>query len=215
MKLRKFSQSAKSEIKVVEDDPLQECCRTMLDSIGEDAAREGLAKTPERFSRAFRELTAGYSQNLNSLLRGAIFSEPGRQMVVVKNMEFYSMCEHHLLPFFGMAHIGYIPDGKIIGLSKIPRIVNMFARRLQIQERLGMEIVQAIDELVKPLGVGCMIESYHMCMMMRGVQSQNGTMVTNYMSGTLLTNPASREEFLSIIKSGELGRSVHLSQMSR
>ncbi len=188
------------------EDQLQGYCRELLETIGEDPSREGLLKTPERYSKAFRELTVGYTQNLDELVRGAIFTQPDRQMVVVKNIEFYSLCEHHLLPFFGRAHIGYIPDGKILGLSKIPRIVHMFARRLQIQERLGLEIIRAVDELVRPAGSACMIEAYHMCMMMRGVQSQSGTMVTNYMSGSFLTNQPTREEFLSIVKSGEMRR---------
>jgi GTP cyclohydrolase I len=171
----------------------------MLDDIGEDATRAGLRSTPKRFDKALRELTAGYNQTVEQLVGDAIFEEDFSEMVLVRGIEFYSLCEHHLLPFFGKAHVAYIPNGKIIGLSKIPRIVNMFARRLQVQERLTQQITTALHELLQPMGVACMIEGNHMCMMMRGVQSQSSSMVTNAMQGCFISDFKSREEFLRMV----------------
>lgn len=181
---------------------LANLCREILEEIGEDPNREGLQQTPERFARAMADLTVGYNQTLDELVKEAVFAEKYDEMVVVKRIEFYSLCEHHLLPFFGFAHVAYIPDGKIIGLSKIPRIVNMFSRRLQVQERLTEQIATALDELLQPRGVACMIQAGHMCMRMRGVQSQSGYMVTNSMKGDFLNNQSTRAEFMSIV-SGE------------
>jgi GTP cyclohydrolase IA len=191
-----MSQSDKSA-KITSE--LADACSAVIRSIGEDPDREGLLKTPERFGKAMVDLTAGYSQDLHTLVNGALFEQPNREMVIVKGIEFYSLCEHHVLPFFGSVHVGYIPNGKVVGLSKIPRIVNMFARRLQIQERLTGEIADAIQEILDPLGVGVVIESKHMCMMMRGIQVQGGHMVTNAMRGEFLDNPLTRSEFMAIV----------------
>jgi GTP cyclohydrolase IA len=178
---------------------LATACDTVIRTIGEDPKREGLIKTPERFGKAMADLTVGYSQDLNTLINGALFEQPNKEMVVVKGIEFYSLCEHHILPFFGHVHVGYIPNGKVVGLSKIPRIVNMFARRLQIQERLTGEIADALQEILNPVGVAVVIESQHMCMMMRGIQVQGGRMVTNAMRGEFLNNSSTRSEFMTIV----------------
>jgi GTP cyclohydrolase I len=179
--------------------PIQALCSEMLGLIGEDAQREGLRRTPIRFEQAIRELTEGYHQDIQQIINGAIFEESYAQMVLVKDIEFFSLCEHHLLPFFGRAHVAYIPRGRIIGVSKIPRIVKMFSRRLQVQERLSEQITRALDEALKPMGVGCVIEASHMCMMMRGIQTQTGFMVTNSMRGCFLSDRGTREEFLNLI----------------
>jgi GTP cyclohydrolase I len=187
-----------------EDDtsPLENACLTMLKQIGEDSTREGLVRTPYRFAKAFKELTAGYTQDVEKIVGSALFAEDCSEMVIVRGIEFYSLCEHHILPFFGHAHIAYIPNGKIIGLSKIPRIVNMFARRLQVQERMTVEITAALENLLKPEGVACVIEANHMCMMMRGVQSQSSSMITNSMRGAFLKDAKTRDEFLRLIDTG-------------
>jgi GTP cyclohydrolase I len=174
--------------------------RKILRSIGEDPDREGLRRTPERFEKAFRFLTSGYQQDPEKLLNGAMFSVCYDQMVLVKDIEFYSLCEHHLLPFFGKCHVAYIPDKKVVGLSKIPRLVNMFARRLQIQERLTNEIANAIQDKISPLGVGVVIEGRHLCMVMRGVEKESSQTVTSAMLGSFKDNPKTREEFLSLIR---------------
>ncbi|MCB0330103.1 MAG: GTP cyclohydrolase I FolE, partial [Bdellovibrionales bacterium] len=179
---------------------LEQACSVLLKEIGEDAKREGLVKTPYRFQKAIQELTEGYHQTVEELVGDALFQEDCSEMVIVRGIEYYSLCEHHLLPFFGKAHVAYIPNGKIIGLSKIPRIVNMFARRLQVQERFTGQITRALDELLKPQGVACVVEGSHMCMMMRGVQSQSSTMVTNSMRGCFLDDQKTRDEFMQFIK---------------
>lgn len=179
---------------------LQDICHDLLIHIGEDPDRQGLKRTPARFQKAIAELTDGYHQGVDEIVNGAIFEESYSEMVVVKKIEFYSLCEHHLLPFFGHAHVAYVPNGKVIGLSKIPRIVQMYARRLQVQERLTEQITNSLDELLKPQGVACMIEGYHMCMMMRGVQVQSSSMVTSSMRGCFLKNLGTRNEFLDIIR---------------
>jgi len=186
---------------------LQSIGATLLTEIGEDPQREGLLKTPDRFARAMRDLTAGYHQNVEKIVNGAIFHEEYSEMVVVKNIEFYSMCEHHLLPFFGTASVAYIPNGKIIGLSKIPRIINMYSRRLQVQERLTDEIANAIQSLLEPKGVAVMLEAVHLCMMMRGVQVQSSDMVTSSMFGIFRDNIATRSEFMNIVKKPRSSRS--------
>ncbi|MFN8391469.1 MAG: GTP cyclohydrolase I FolE [Bdellovibrionota bacterium] len=178
---------------------VRELCTQLLLLSGEDPKREGLLRTPMRFEQAMQELTEGYHQDINQIINGAIFEEDFSQMVLVKDIEFFSLCEHHLLPFFGKAHVAYIPRGKIIGVSKIPRIVQMFSRRLQVQERLTEQIAQALDEALNPLGVGCIIEGLHMCMMMRGIQTQTGIMVTNSMRGCMLSDRATRDEFLKLV----------------
>jgi GTP cyclohydrolase I len=174
--------------------------RRMLLLIGEDPDRDGLRRTPERFEKALRYLTGGYQQDPEKLLNGAMFSVTYDQMVLVKDIEVYSLCEHHMLPFFGKCHVAYLPDKKVVGLSKIPRLVNMFARRLQIQERLTNQIASAIQQKIAPLGVGVVIEARHMCMVMRGVK-QNSQTVTSAMLGAFRDNVQTREEFLSLIRS--------------
>src|ERR1700730_7733558 len=174
--------------------------REILQSIGEDPNRDGLRRTPERLEKAFRFLTSGYQQDPEKLLNGAMFSVCYDQMVLVKDIEFYSLCEHHLLPFFGKCHVAYIPDKKVVGLSKIPRLVNMFARRLQIQERLTNQIANAIQAKISPLGVGVVVEARHLCMVMRGVEKQNSQTVTSAMLGAFRENVQTREEFLSLIR---------------
>ena len=167
--------------------------------IGEDPNREGLRKTPERYEKALRFLTSGYHQNADHLLNGATFSVCYDEMVLVKDIEFFSLCEHHLLPFFGKAHVAYLPSKKVIGLSKVARLVNMFARRLQIQERMTSQIAQAIEEKVAPQGVGVIIEARHLCMAMRGVEKQNSVMKTSVMLGSFRDNAPTRSEFLQLI----------------
>jgi GTP cyclohydrolase IA len=176
--------------------------RTMLESVGEDPQRDGLLHTPERFERAFRYLTGGYQQDPEKILNGAVFDVCYDEMVVVKDIELYSLCEHHLLPFFGKCHVAYLPDKKVVGLSKIPRLVNMFSRRVQIQERLTNQIAQAIQNSVKPLGVGVVIEARHLCMVMRGVEKQNSETITSAMLGAFRDNQQTREEFLALIGRG-------------
>jgi GTP cyclohydrolase IA len=173
--------------------------RKIIEAIGEDPHRDGLRRTPERFEKAFRFLTSGYQQDPEKLLNGAMFTVCYDQMVLVKDIEFYSLCEHHLLPFFGKCHVAYIPDKKVVGLSKIPRLVNMFARRLQIQERLTNQIANSIQQKIAPLGVGVVIEGRHLCMAMRGVEKESSQTVTSAMLGSFKDNPKTREEFLALV----------------
>lgn len=172
----------------------------IIREIGEEADREGLAKTPERAAKAMLFLTQGYKQDASAILKSAIFNESYNEMVIIKDIELYSLCEHHMLPFFGKAHIAYIPDGKIVGLSKLPRIVDVFARRLQVQERLTEQILDCINENLKPQGVAVVIEAAHMCMMMRGVQKQNSVTTTSGFRGTF-EKEETRNEFLKLISS--------------
>ncbi len=174
--------------------------RRMITLIGEDPNREGLRKTPERFEKALKYLTSGYHQNVDHVLNGATFSVAYDEMVVVKDIEFFSLCEHHLLPFFGKCHVAYLPNKRVIGLSKVARLVNMFARRLQIQERLTSQIAQAIEEKISPEGVGVIIEARHLCMQMRGVEKQHGQAVTSAMLGSFRHNKQTRDEFLSLVR---------------
>jgi len=173
--------------------------RKMIEFIGEDPKREGLLKTPTRAAHAFEFMTQGYKKNIDEVVNGAIFTSDNDEMVVVKDIEMYSMCEHHLLPFFGKAHVGYIPKGKIIGLSKIARIVDMYARRLQVQENLTKEIAQTLMQVTGALGVGVVIEAQHLCMMMRGVEKQNSVMKTSCLLGVFRKEDATRKEFLALI----------------
>jgi GTP cyclohydrolase I len=173
--------------------------RRMIALIGEDPEREGLKKTPERYEKALKFLTSGYHQNVDHLLNGATFSVCYDEMVVVKDIEFFSLCEHHLLPFFGKAHVAYLPNKRVIGLSKVARLVNMFARRLQIQERLTSQIAKAIEEKIAPQGVGVIVEARHLCMQMRGVEKQHGQAVTSAMLGAFRENKQTRDEFLSLV----------------
>jgi GTP cyclohydrolase I len=177
--------------------------KDILGQIGEDANREGLLKTPERVAKAILYLTQGYSLDAREILQSAVFTEEYSQMVIVKDIEVYSMCEHHMLPFFGKAHVAYIPNGKVVGLSKIPRVVDVFARRLQVQERLTNEIRDCIQETLQPLGVGVVIECRHLCMSMRGVQKQNSVTTTSAFTGEFLKEKT-RTEFLNLI-SAKLG----------
>jgi GTP cyclohydrolase I len=174
--------------------------RGVIRLLGEDPRREGLRDTPERVEKALRFLTSGYQQDPAKVLNGAVFSVCYDEMVLVKDIELFSLCEHHLLPFFGKCHVAYLPDKKVVGLSKIPRIVNLFARRLQIQERLTKQIAQAIEQSVQPLGVGVVIEARHMCMAMRGVEKQHSQAVTSAMLGAFRENQQTREEFLALIR---------------
>ena len=178
---------------------LEGAVRTLLAEIGEDPDREGLAGTPERVRRMYHELTAGYHIDGESLLNGASFSVDYDEMVVVRDIEFFSLCEHHLLPFIGKAHVGYLPKGRVIGLSKIPRIVDMFAQRLQIQERLTVQVANLLMERLQPKGVACVVEATHLCTMMRGVKKQEATMVTSSMTGTFRRDARTRAEFMGLI----------------
>jgi GTP cyclohydrolase I len=171
----------------------------MLETLGEDPTREGLARTPTRVARSLRFLTGGYGADPRVLLNDAVFEDPCDEMVVVRDIEVYSLCEHHMLPFFGKCHVGYIPRGRIVGLSKLPRIVDAYARRLQVQERLTTQIASAVSEAVRPRGVGVVIEASHLCMMMRGVQKQNSRAVTSCMLGIFKTDERTRSEFLSFV----------------
>ncbi|MFL6584886.1 MAG: GTP cyclohydrolase I FolE [Chthoniobacterales bacterium] len=172
----------------------------LLEAIGEDPEREGLLKTPARAARAFEFLTAGYRQRLGDLVNNAIFESEASEIVLVKDIELYSMCEHHLLPFIGKAHVAYIPNGKVIGLSKVARLVDMFARRLQIQENLSMQIADALMQTLHPRGVGVVIEAKHLCMMMRGVEKQNSVMTTSCLLGSFKEDARTRSEFLALLK---------------
>ena len=172
----------------------------ILQDIGEDIHREGLRDTPERAANAIRYLTKGYNEDLDDIINGALFESEMNEMVIVKDIEMYSMCEHHLLPFLGKCHIGYLPNGKVIGLSKIARIVDFYARRLQIQERLTTEIAQCISQITGARGVAVVMEAQHLCMMMRGVEKQNSVMTTSVMLGEMRDNPSSRLEFLNLIR---------------
>ena len=174
--------------------------KAIIEAIGEDPNREGLLKTPERASKAFEFLTRGYRQDVNELVNNAIFTSDTDEMVIVRNIELYSMCEHHMLPFIGKAHVAYLPQGKVIGLSKIARIVDLFARRLQIQEVLTKQIADCVNSAIDAKGVGVVIEAKHMCMMMRGVEKQNSVMTTSCMLGHFREQPQTREEFLRLIR---------------
>ncbi len=179
---------------------MSERVRELLELIGENPDREGLARTPERVARSLGELTAGYAQTVSEVVGQGVFHEPCSEMVIVKDIEFYSLCEHHLLPFYGRAHVAYIPDGKIIGLSKIPRIVDVFARRLQVQERMTVQIAEAIRDVLQPKGVGVVANAHHLCMMMRGVQKQNSSAMTSCLLGSFRDDPATRNEFLAFAR---------------
>ena len=180
-------------------DKLEQITRNLLKEIGENPDREGLLKTPYRVAKTWKLFSKGYNQNLEGIINNAIFEEDAKDMVIVRDVEFFSLCEHHLLPFFGKAHVGYIPSGKIVGLSKIPRIIDMFARRLQVQERLTHQIADAIMNAIDPLGVAVVMEGRHMCMQMRGVEKQNSFASTSAMLGQFRKSSETRSEFLSII----------------
>ena len=177
-----------------------------LGAIGEDPDREGLLKTPHRVAKAWGFLTAGYHKSLQDAVGDAVFAADGSEMVIVKDIEFYSMCEHHMLPFYGRAHIAYIPDGKILGLSKFARIVDLYSRRLQVQERITTQIADAVQELLEPKGVAVMMEGVHLCMAMRGVQKQNSSTTTSAMRGLFRSDPRTRAEFMSAVQGTLRGR---------
>ena len=185
-----------------ESTAMERLIRDMLKEVGEDPTREGLEKTPTRVAKAWEYLTSGYRQNVHEVLNEALFTEEYDEMVVVKDIDFYSLCEHHLLPFFGKCHIAYMPSRKIVGLSKLPRLVEMYARRLQVQERLCDNIADALMRVLEPLGVGVVIEARHLCMMMRGVEKQNSKAVTSALRGTFRDDAKTRDEFLRLAHAG-------------
>jgi GTP cyclohydrolase IA len=178
----------------------EDLVREMIVRLSEDPDREGLARTPERMRKALQFLTKGYAEDPEALLKGALFSERYDEMVIVKDVEMFSLCEHHMLPFFGKVHVAYIPNGKVIGLSKIPRLIELFSRRLQIQERLTTQIAETIQKVIEPQGVGVVIEARHLCMMMRGVEKQHSAAVTSSMLGCFREEEQTRQEFLSLIR---------------
>jgi GTP cyclohydrolase IA len=182
------------------DGAIEDGIRKLLSDLGEDPTREGLERTPLRVAESLRELTRGMTQNVEQVVGHGVFHEDCSEMVLVKDVEFYSLCEHHLLPFYGRVHVGYIPDGRIIGLSKVPRIVDVFARRLQVQERLTQQIAQAIQETLEPKGVGVVADARHLCMMMRGVQKQNSSAMTSCLLGSFQTDSKTRNEFLAFVR---------------
>jgi GTP cyclohydrolase IA len=182
------------------DDPIQPLVTTMLKELGEDPGRDGLERTPARVARALRFLTSGYQKDPFELLNNALFDVTYDEMVIVKDIEFYSLCEHHMLPFFGRVHVAYVPRGRVVGLSKIPRLVEMFARRLQVQERLTTQIAATLEEVLQPKGVAVVAEAIHLCMMMRGVAQQNCSAVTSSMRGEFEGDPKTRAEFMQLIR---------------
>jgi GTP cyclohydrolase I len=183
------------------NDDLSKLFEGLIKGVGEDPSRDGLLKTPERAARAFQYLTRGYTQTLDEVVNKAIFESDNDEMIVVKDIELYSLCEHHLLPFIGKCHVAYIPTGKVIGLSKIARIVDMFARRLQIQENLTKQIADTVNDAINPAGVGVIIEAKHLCMMMRGVEKQNSSMTSSMMLGSFRDHDRTRSEFLRLVRS--------------
>ena len=183
----------------MENDKIENLTKQLIEEIGEDPSREGLLKTPSRVSKAWSFFSRGYNQDLDKIINNAVFNEDATDMVVVRDVEFFSLCEHHLIPFFGRAHVAYLPDGKVIGLSKIPRIIDMFSRRLQVQERLTRQIAETVKEILDPIGVAVIMEGQHMCMQMRGVEKQNSLTTTSSMLGKFRESDRTRSEFLSII----------------
>lgn len=189
-----------------EADSLAEAVRSIIGQVGEDPGRDGLLKTPQRVARSLRFLTSGYQQDVDKILNGALYDVAYDEMVIVKDIEVFSLCEHHLLPFFGRCHVAYIPTQRVIGLSKIPRLVDVFARRLQVQERLTTQIAETIMEKVNPQGVGVIIEARHLCMVMRGVEKQNSLAVTSAMLGVFRDCDQTRAEFLRLVRASKIGR---------
>jgi len=196
----RYAVSLDAEADEVYDADFEDLVRRMLVRVGESPEREGLQRTPLRVAKAMDFLTSGYDSKVEDVVRDAVFDEPCEEMVLIRDIEFYSLCEHHMLPFFGRAHVAYLPKGKIIGLSKMARIVDLFARRLQVQERLTNQVADALMEILQPHGVAIIMEASHFCMMMRGVQKQNSMTVTSAMRGTFKTNPTSRAELMNLIK---------------
>jgi GTP cyclohydrolase I len=203
-----MAMKSKAVVKVMpqqrEDGSIASSMERVLRNLGEDPSREGLLRTPERSEKALRFLTSGYEASLKEIVNGALFHVKHDEMVIVKDIEFYSLCEHHMLPFFGKVHVAYLPNDKVVGLSKIPRIVDVFARRLQVQERLTTQIAEAIQEITNPRGVGVIMEARHFCMMMRGVEKQESSTVTSAMLGAFRSRRATREEFLTLVRTSSL-----------
>lgn len=191
----------KAVIKVMppQEPSIADRMKDVLEMLGEDTKREGLMQTPQRYEKAMKYLTSGYSMTLEELVNNALFTAKVDQMVIVKDVEFFSMCEHHMLPFFGKMHVGYLPKDKVIGLSKIPRIIDMYARRLQLQERLTQQVADSIEKVISPRGVGVLCEARHFCMMMRGVEKQHSGTVTSTMLGSFRSNKSTRDEFLTLV----------------
>ncbi len=181
-------------------DPLQGLVRTLLEHLGEDPDREGLQQTPARVAKSLRFLTEGYAQDPVAILNNALFEVSYDEMVLVKDVDFYSLCEHHVIPFFGRVHVAYIPNGRVVGLSKIPRLVEMFARRLQVQERLTVQIAETIEKVLRPRGVAVVVEAIHLCMMMRGVEQQNAFAITSSMRGSFKSDSKTRSEFMELLR---------------
>jgi GTP cyclohydrolase I len=195
--------SNKAVVKVMRarvDEPMAEHVKSILEALGEDSSREGLAQTPQRAAKALRYLTSGYQTDVQSIVNGALFTHECDEMVIVRDIEFFSMCEHHMLPFFGKIHVGYLPDKKVIGLSKIPRIVDMYARRLQLQERLTQQVAETLRDVLQPRGVGVVCEARHFCMMMRGVEKQHSGTLTSSMLGAFRSRKETRDEFLTLVR---------------
>ncbi len=182
------------------DDRVREAIKMLLSELGEDPTREGLVRTPERVTKALEFLTSGYNTDISAVLNDALFTVDYTEMVIVKDIDFYSLCEHHLLPFFGKCHVAYVPNGKVIGLSKIPRLVEVFSRRLQVQERFTNQLAEMLSEILGPMGVGVVVEATHLCMLMRGVEKQNSFAVTSAMLGVFRSDARTRMEFLELLK---------------
>jgi GTP cyclohydrolase I len=191
------------ESEAVGDAELRDAVRAQLAALGEDPSREGLVKTPDRVAKGMRFLTSGYDQDIDAVINDALFTVDYSEMVIVKDIDFYSLCEHHLLPFFGRCHVAYIPRGKVIGLSKLPRLVEVFSRRLQVQERLTSQIAETIDAKLNPLGVAVVVEGTHLCMAMRGVEKQNSKAITSAMHGLFRSDARTRMEFLTLLRPGD------------
>jgi len=195
--------SNKALVKVMRpkvDEPMAEHVKSILEALGEDPSREGLVQTPLRSAKALRYLTSGYDTSVETIVNGALFTHECDEMVIVRDIEFFSMCEHHMLPFFGKIHVGYLPDKKVIGLSKIPRIVDMYARRLQLQERLTQQVAETLRDVLQPRGVGVVCEARHFCMMMRGVEKQHSGTLTSSMLGAFRSRKETRDEFLTLVR---------------
>ncbi len=198
----------KKDLDVTETDEIQALVEQLLGLLGEDPARDGLAKTPERVAKAFRFFTQGYQEDPEAILNGALFPIEYDEMVVIRDIDFFSLCEHHLLPFYGKCHVAYLPKGRIVGLSKIPRLVEVYSRRLQVQERLTVQIAEALQQKLNPQGVAVVMEARHLCMMMRGVETPNAVAVTSSMQGVFQSQQQTREEFLQLIRRSGPGSGV-------
>ena len=197
--MKNNSNSKKKDKNIPDKAKLTDLVKDIITELGEDPKREGLIKTPERVEKSLRFLTSGYDQDIKKVLNDAIFKENYDEMVVVKDIDFYSMCEHHMLPFYGKCHVAYIPDGKLVGLSKIPRLIEVFSRRLQVQERMTVQIAESLQSAIKPRGVAVVVEGFHLCMAMRGVEKQNSFTTTSTLLGVFMNDRSTRMEFMSLI----------------